>query len=131
MTADENAALIRRGYEAFNSGDMNTLNELFDESAVWHTPGRSRLAGEHQGRGAVFGYFGQLGEGTRGTFRAELQQVLADEDDRVVGIHRNTGERDGKQLSVDCILVFQLKDGRVTEGSEHFRDLYAWDEFWS
>lgn len=28
MTADENAALIRRGYEAFNSGAMNTLNEL-------------------------------------------------------------------------------------------------------
>jgi ketosteroid isomerase-like protein len=60
-----------------------------------------------------------------------LQQVLADDDDRVVGIHHCTGERDGKQLSVDCILVFQLKDGRVSEGSEHFGDLYAWDEFWS
>lgn len=131
MTADENAALIRRGYEAFNSGDMNTLRELFDESAVWHTPGRSWLAGDHQGRDATFAYFGQLGQGTGGTFRAELQQVLADDDDRVVGIHHCTGERDRKQLSVDCILVFQLKDGRVSEGSEHFRDLYAWDEFWS
>jgi hypothetical protein len=28
-------------------------------------------------------------------------------------------------------LVFQLEDGRVTEGWEYFRDLYAWDEFWS
>ena len=131
MTADENAALIRRGYEAFNSGDMNTLNELFDESVEWHTPGRSSLAGDHQGRDATFAYFGQLAQGTGGTFRAELQQVLADDDGRVVGIHRNSGEREGKQLSVDCALVFQLKDGRVTEGSEHFRDLYAWDEFWS
>jgi ketosteroid isomerase-like protein len=34
MRADENAAIIRRGYEAFNSGDMNTLTELFDEGAV-------------------------------------------------------------------------------------------------
>ena len=29
----ENAELVRRGYEAFNSGDMATLTELFDESA--------------------------------------------------------------------------------------------------
>jgi ketosteroid isomerase-like protein len=50
MGADENAAIIRRGYEAFNSGDMNTLTELFDESASWHTPGRGSLAGYHQGR---------------------------------------------------------------------------------
>jgi ketosteroid isomerase-like protein len=30
---------MRRGYEAFNSGDMETLTELFDEGAVWHTRG--------------------------------------------------------------------------------------------
>ena len=131
MTADENAALIRRGYTAFNSGDMNTLTELFDDNAVWHTPGRSSLAGHHQGREATFAYFGQLGQGTEGTFRAELQQVLADDEDRVVGIHHNSGERGGKHLDVDCVLVFKLRDGRVIEGSEHFRDLYAWDEFWS
>ena len=131
MTADENAAIIRRGYAAFNSGDLNTLNELFDENAVWHTPGRSSLAGDHQGREATFAYFGQLGQETGGSFRAELQRVLADDDDRVVSIHHNSAERGGKHLAVDCILVFQLKDGRVTEGSEHFGDLYAWDEFWS
>ena len=28
-------------------------------------------------------------------------------------------------------LVFELKDGRVLDGREHFGDLYAWDEFWS
>jgi len=30
-----------------------------------------------------------------------------------------------------CCLVFALKDGRVTDGREHFGDLYAWDDFWS
>jgi ketosteroid isomerase-like protein len=44
MGADENAAIIRRGYEAFNSADMDTLTEIFDESAVWHLAGRSSLA---------------------------------------------------------------------------------------
>ncbi len=131
MGADENAAIIRRGYEAFNTADINTLTELFDENAVWRTPGRGSLAGDHEGREATFAYFGQLGQQTEGTFRAELQHVAADDDNRVVGIHHNTAERDGKRLDVQCCLVFQIEDGRITEGAEHFQDLYAWDEFWS
>ena len=131
MGADENAAIIRRGYQAFNSGDMDTLTEIFDESAVWHSPGRSSLANDYQGREATFAYFGRLGQETKGTFRAELERVLADDDDRVVGIQRNTGKREGKQLGDDSCLVFQLKDGRIAEAWEHHRDLYSWDDFWS
>jgi ketosteroid isomerase-like protein len=130
MTADENAAIMRRAYAAFNSADINTLIELFDESAVWHLPGRSRFAGDYQGRDATLAYFGQLGQETGGTFQAELQHVLADDEDRVIGIQRSRGERDGNRLDVGDCIVFQLRDGRVTDGREHFDDLYAWDEFW-
>lgn len=131
MEAAENADLIRRGYEAFNSADMQTLTELFDENVSWHIPGHGSLAGDPEGRDAVFAYFGQLGEQTGGTFQAKLQHLLADDDGRVVGIHHNSAERNGKQLEVDVCLVFELKDGRVTDGREYYRDLYAWDEFWS
>ena len=64
MTADENAAIIRRGYAAFNSGDMSGLTEIFDKGAVWHVPGRSSLANDYQGRDAAFAYFGRLGQET-------------------------------------------------------------------
>jgi uncharacterized protein len=131
MGADENAAIVRRGYEAFNSGDMDTLTGLFDESAVWRTPGRSSLAGDHEGREAAFAQFGRYGGETGGTFKAELLHVMADDDGHVVGIHHNTAERNGKKLDVHCCLAFQLENGLVTEGAEHFFDLYAWDEFWS
>ena len=141
MGADENAEIVRRGYEAFNSADMDTLTELFDESAVWHLPGRSSMAKDYQGRDATLAYFGLIGQESGGTFRAELQHLLAD-GDRVVGIHHNSAERDGKRmgkghrgqqrrLDVDVCLVFRLEDGRITKGVEHYRDLYAWDEFWS
>ena len=131
MTADENVATMRRAYAAFNAGDMNTLIELFDEGAVWHLPGRSRFADDYQGREATLAYFGQLGQETGGTFQAELQHLLADDDDRVIGIQRSRGQRDGKRLDVGDCIVFELKDGRITDGREHFHDLYAWDEFWS
>ncbi len=131
MKADENAAIMRRAYEAFNVGDMNPLIEIFDESIVWHLPGRSSMANDYQGRDATLAYFGQLGQETGGTFRAELERLCADDDDRVVGIQRSTAERNGKRLDVGNCIVFQLKDGRVTDGREHFHDLYTWDEFWS
>ena len=131
MGADENAAVVRRGYEAFNSADMDTLTEVFDEDAVWHAPGRTSLAGDHEGREATFAYLGRLGQETGGSFRAELGHLLADDHDYVVGVQRSSAERDGKRLNVGNCIVFQLKDGRVTEVWEHFEDLYAWDEFWS
>jgi uncharacterized protein len=131
MGAAENVAIMQRAYDAFNSGDLDTLTEIFDESAVWHLPGRSAMANDYQGSEAILTYFGRLGQETGGTFQAELQTLLSDDGDRVVGIQRSTAERDGKHLDVGNCIVFQLEDGRVTDGREHFHDLYAWDEFWS
>ena len=131
MGAAENVATMQRAYDAFNTGDMDTLIEIFDESIVWHLPGRSSMANDYRGRDATLAYFGQLAQKSEGTFRAELKGLLGDDDDRVVGIQRSTAERDGKRLDVGNCIVFQLKDGRVTDGLEHFHDLYAWDEFWS
>ena len=127
----ENAEIIRRGYEAFNTADMETLTQLFDENGSWHTPGRSSIAGDYEGREAAFAQFGRYGGETGGTFQAELRYVAADDDGRVVGFHHNSAERNGKRLDVDCCIVFEVKDGRITDGREHFFDLYAWDEFWS
>jgi uncharacterized protein len=131
MEAAQNVAIMQRAYDAFNTGDINTLTEIFDKSAVWHLPGRSSMAEDYQGRDATLAYFGQLAQRTGGTFRAELERLTADGEDRVVGIQRSTAQRDGKRLDVADCIVFQLKDGKVTDGREHFEDLYAWDEFWS
>ena len=129
--ADENADVVRRGYAAFNSADMKTLTEIFDESASWHTPGRSPIAGDNRGRDAVFGQFGRYVGETGGTFKATLQHVLQGDDGQVIGIHHNSGERNGKRLDVGCCIAFEIKDGRIVSGREHFYDLYAGDEFWS
>jgi len=131
MGSAENVAIMQRAYDAFNSGDMDTLTEVFDENMVWHLPGRSSMAKDYQGRDATLAYFAQIGDETGGTFRAELQRLLSDDDGRVVGVQRSTADKDGKHLDVGNSIVFQLEDGRVVDGREHFEDLYAWDEFWS
>src|SRR6478735_9114958 len=100
MGAQENAAIMRRAYEAFNKGDIDTLVEIFDESVAWHLPGRSSMAKDYQGRDATLAYFGLIGQETGGTFQAELQQLFAGDDGRVIGLQRSTAERNGKRLDV-------------------------------
>ena len=129
--AAENAEIVRRGYAAFNAADLEALAEIFDERASWHTPGRSSIAGDNEGREAVFAQFGRYVGETGGTFKAALRQVFTSEDGRVIGMHHNSGERNGKSLDVGCCIVFELKDGRIVDGREHFYDLNSWDEFWS
>lgn len=129
--AEQNVANVKRGYAAFNSADMKTLTEIFHENATWHTPGRSPVAGDRKDRNSTFAQFGRYGAETHGTFKAVLKSVAVTEDGRVVGIHQNTGTRNGKTLSVDCCIVFDFKDGQCISGREYFYDLNAWDAFWS
>jgi ketosteroid isomerase-like protein len=130
-TTVSNAELVRQGYAAFNTADIPELVRLFGEQCSWHTPGRSPVAGDAWGRDAVFAQFGRYGGETLGTFRANLQQVFEAPDGRVIGLHQNTGTRNGKQLDVLCCIVFEFEDGQLSSGREIFYDLHQWDQFWS
>lgn len=130
-TAEQNAELVRRGYAAFNAADLTTLAEIISENASWHTPGRSRIAGDHVGRDAVFAQFGRYGGETNGTFKADLKQVFGSDNGLVVAIHHNSGERNGKRLDSDCCIVFEIRNGQMVSGREHFYDLHNWDDFWA
>lgn len=130
-TAIENADVVRRAYAAFSSGDIDALTETFDENVCWHTPGKSPIAGDTQGRDAVLARLGRYVDATNGTFKATLRYILRSNDDRIVGVHHNSGERHGKQLDTGCCVLFEVRKGRIVSGREHFYDQYAWDEFWT
>jgi ketosteroid isomerase-like protein len=129
--AEKNAEVVRRGYAAFNAADINALNEIFHDQSSWHTPGKSSTGGIHKGKAAVFTQFGRYGGETNGTFKATLKSVAVCDDGRIVGLHHNSGERNGKKLDTDCCLVLEMKDGQVISGKEYFFDLNNWDAFWS
>ena len=57
------------------------LRELFPTpDIVWYAPGRSQLAGDHQGVDTVLGYFGRTMELTGGSFRVEVHDVVANDE---------------------------------------------------
>lgn len=130
MSASDNAAVVRRGYEAFSRGDMATLQELFAPDIKWHANGRNRMAGTFEGIADVLGNFGQLAAESGGTFRVEVHDLLASED-HVVVLARSSADRAGKHFEGNYCHVFHLSGGKVTESWVVNEDPYVLDEFWA
>jgi uncharacterized protein len=130
ITEHPNAMLVRDGYEAFNTGDLDALARLFSPDVTLLQPGGSKISGLYDGRDAVFGFFGQMAAETGGTFRAKLQELYAN-DTQVVSIHQATAKRGDETLDADAALVFELSDGVVTAITVHQRRQEEWDGFWS
>jgi uncharacterized protein len=129
--AHPNEVLVREALAAFDRGDMDALrNQYFTEDIRWHVGGRSVLAGDYEGAAQVLGLFGHTFELSGGTYRAELRDVLAN-DEQAVELFTSRGERAGKKLDNDNILVIHFRDGKWSEAWGYSADPYAWDEFWS
>ena len=131
MSEQDNVDLVKRGFEAFNVPDVETLSAMFADDATQHIPGTSPFAGDYKGRDEILAMYGQLGVTSNGTFKAELQSVDADGPDRVVAIYKGLGERDGKTLGTTNRLTFTIRDGHFAELVDAPDDLAAWDDFWS
>ena len=127
MGAKENAAAVRKGYEAFQKGDLAAFDDLLSDGCVWHVPGRSQLAGDKKGRKATVEYYGKLAELSAGTITVDVHDIFAN-DEHVVGLHHTSAQRGGKSYETTEVIVFHVSDGRVTEAWEHPFNLYGLDE---
>jgi ketosteroid isomerase-like protein len=130
MADHPNLELMRRGYAAYTSGDLETIDRLFADDVVWHVSGRSPISGDYTGKEQVFGFFGKLQELSGGTSRVEVHDLLAD-DDHGVAIVTQTASRDGRTYEGRVTHVLHLRDGKVTEFWDAYVDQYASDEFWA
>jgi ketosteroid isomerase-like protein len=131
MSEHPNAALLRKGYAAFGSGDMATVDALFADDVVWHVAGRSPIAGEHKGKEQVFGtFFAALGERSGGTFTIELDYIVAD-DAHAVAMVRHSASHGGRTLATRDVDVYTIRDGRIVEAWSTGFDPYENDAFWA
>jgi ketosteroid isomerase-like protein len=127
--AHPNEEIVRRGYEAFLSGDMAAMDELLADDIVWHAPGHNQMAGDFRGKEAVMAQFAKVFELTGGNFQLEMHDVLAN-DEHVVVLARATGKIGDRTLDDRGVQLFHVKDGKATEQWLYPGDQHATDEFW-
>jgi len=128
---DKYMTLVRRGYEAFNARDMDTLREIMSHDVVQHVPGASQVAGAYKGIDAVLGYYGKIGELTAGTFRADLVEVYGDGQGHVTAVHQVTATRNGTTMIARGSILFTFLGDKATDLLEMHADLPADDAFWA
>jgi ketosteroid isomerase-like protein len=121
MSEQQNLEIIRRGYDAFGHGDIDTLLGLFDERIEWVTPGPADLptSGRRTGRQEVAQFFGTVNDLFE-IHRFEPKQMIA-QGDRVVvlGEESATVKATGKVLDNSWAHVFTLRDGLVVAFQEY------------
>jgi hypothetical protein len=130
MSVETNQALVRRIMEAFARKEGFALRDCFAEDAVWHVPGGGVMSGTHRGRTEIFRFLARLPRLTDGTYRSTLVDVLASET-RGAGLYRAQGEREGRSIDIDQVLLFTIRDGVVTEVLALPSDPAAFEAFWA
>jgi hypothetical protein len=125
-----NEAVVRRIFDAFARKEAFALRDLFAPDAVWTVPGDGAMAGVYRGREQIFRFLARLSRETGGTYTSRLVDVLAS-DERAAALYRASGERQGRRLDLDQVLLFRLEEGLVHEVLALPSDQAAFEEFWS
>jgi hypothetical protein len=128
--ATDNVALIKRGFEAFNKGDIKALSELLAKDCVQHMAGNNRFSGDHKGRDNILAMYGEMAELTDGTMQAELTEVYASEHG-AVALYAAKANRKGKTLNDKFALVFALVDGKAIDIDDVPLNGQINDAFWA
>jgi ketosteroid isomerase-like protein len=130
MTDHPNLEKARAGYEAFATGDLAAVSDLFSDDIVWHSGGSNILTGDYEGKEAVLGYFGMLMQETGGSYSNDIHDMLAN-DDHGVALVTFSVARAGESLEGNVVHVFHMSDGKMTEFWAFPEDQSVYDEFWA
>ena len=88
------------------------------------------MSGTYRGRSEIFRFLDRLPKLTGGTYRSTFLDALASEE-RGAGLYRARGERNGRTIDIDQLLLFTIRDGVVVEVVALPSDPAAFDAFWS
>ena len=130
MSVEDNARLVRRIMEAFADKQGLALRDCFAEDAVWHVPGDGVMSGTYRGRAEIFRFLARLPKLTGGTYRSTFIDALASEN-RGAGLYRAMGEREGRTLDIEQLLLFTISDGLVIEVLALPSDPAVFEAFWA
>ena len=120
---------VRAYAKAWKSGDLPAAASFYAEDFTLHYFGQSPLSGDHAGRAAALATLAKVQQLTnRGL--PDVHDVLASDDHGAI-LARERWERDGKTLEVRRVLLFHVRDGKLSECWIFDDDQPAVDDFWS
>lgn len=111
----ENSETIKRGYDAFNSGDVDTVSQLFADDARWEGPNTDGvpMSGSNEGKEAVLQALGQIGESFE-KFHVSPDELIEDGETIVVLSHLEAKTKSGSEIELPGVEVWRMSGGKAT-----------------
>ncbi|MGV9452869.1 nuclear transport factor 2 family protein [Streptomyces sp. NPDC003635] len=131
MAEHPHAQLVRKGYEAFQRGDMDALRGLMASDCTQHVPGSHPLSGDYKGQDAIIEMYGRLYEETAGSMNVDLLNIMVDGRGHAVAVHHFTAQRKGKSIAENACIVFRIVGDKATDLDECVSDIDKANDFWS
>lgn len=110
----ENSDALKRGYEAFNSGDIDTVREIFAEDIRWEGPNTEGvpMSGTHEGQDAVLQALGAIGENFE-SFHVSPDELVEEGETIVVLSHLTAKSKSGTELKLPGVEVWRMTGGKA------------------
>jgi len=102
---EQNIELIKKGYQAFAAGDIDTVMSLFDDNIEWVQPGDSAISGTYHGKRELGELISRLAEKST---TVTPGRFLAD-GDMVVMLGETTADNETSEVAQ----VFTLRNGKT------------------
>lgn len=125
--AHPNEELLRRGYQAFETGDIDALTADWADDVEWISRGPNPLAGTYRGKDQVLGMLGKIAEISDGTFRLEVRKIMAD-DDCVTVLVDSEATIGGETIRDSAVHLYDIEDGKIRRGRFFFQDPTPFNE---
>ena len=110
----ENSDALKRGYDAFNDGDIETVSEIFADDIRWEGPNTDGvpMAGVNEGKDAVLEALGRIGEDFE-RFHVSPDEMVEEGDTIVVLSHLDAKTSSGNELKLPGVEVWRMSDGKA------------------
>jgi uncharacterized protein len=126
-----NAELMRKMFDAFASGDMETLLKSYSEDVVFRSGGRGVVAGEYRGRAGLQSYLEKIFVETDGTITVDLIDVSGSDEYGYTHFEASAQRKGRSVVHERMFIVARVENDLVVESWMVPADAVRSDEFWA
>ena len=110
-----NVTIVREGFEAFQKGDMEWMDQHLSDDVIWHVGGNSKWSGAYEGRAKVLEFFARQTQALSGQPSVDIHDIVGSDDHVVVLGTAQATAADGSSAEWKYVQVFHIRGGKATE----------------
>jgi ketosteroid isomerase-like protein len=110
----QNSDALKRGYDAFNSGDVEGVSAIFADDITWEGPNSEGvpMSGKNEGKDAVLQALGEIGEAFE-SFDVSPDEMVEQGDTIVVLSSIDGKTKSGNDLKTPGVEIWRMSGGKA------------------